>query len=43
MTHQQIRKFNTVQMYPGKGMDNDLCMAVRTGIEFFYVGKQVLI
>ena len=31
MTHQRIRKFNTAAMYPGKGMDNDLCMAVRAG------------
>jgi len=31
MTHQRIRKFNTSEMYPGKGMDNDLCMAVRAG------------
>jgi enamine deaminase RidA (YjgF/YER057c/UK114 family) len=31
MAHQRIRKFNTAKMYPGKGMDNDLCMAVRAG------------
>ena len=39
MTHQQIRKFNTSEMYPGKGMDNDLCMAVRAGNRVFLRGQ----
>ena len=39
MTHQRIRKFNTAQMYPGKGMDNDLCMAVRAGNRIFLRGQ----
>ena len=39
MTHQRIRKFNTAQMYPGKGMDNDLCMAVRAGNRVFFRGQ----
>ena len=39
MTHQRIRKFNTAQMYPGKGMDNDLCMAVRAGNRVFLRGQ----
>ena len=39
MTHQRIRKFNTAQMYPGKGMNNDLCMAVRAGNRVFLRGQ----
>ena len=39
MTHQRIRKFNTSEMYPGKGMDNDLCMAVRAGNRVFLRGQ----
>ena len=39
MTHQRIRKFNTAQMYLGKGMDNDLCMAVRAGNRIFLRGQ----
>ncbi len=39
MTHQRIRKFNTSEMYPGKGMDNDLCMAVRAGNLIFLRGQ----
>ena len=39
MTHQRIRKFNTAEMYPGKGMDNDLCMAVRAGDPVFLRGQ----
>ena len=39
MAHQRIRKFNTAQMYPGKGMDNDLCMAVRAGNRVFLRGQ----
>ena len=39
MTHQRIRKYNTAQMYPGKGMDNDLCMVVRAGNRIFLRGQ----
>ena len=39
MAHQRIRKFNTAQMYPGKGMDNDLCMAVKAGNRIFLRGQ----
>ena len=39
MTHQRIRKFNTAEMYPGKWMDNDLCMAVRAGNRVFLRGQ----
>ena len=39
MSHQRIRKFNSAQMYPGKGMDNDLCMAVRAGNRIFLRGQ----
>ena len=39
MTHQRIRKYNTAQMYPRKGMDNDLCMAVRAGNRIFLRGQ----
>ena len=39
ITHQRIRKFNTAEMYPGKGMDNDLCMAVRAGNRVFLRGQ----
>ena len=39
MAHQRIRKFNTAHMYPGKGMDNDLCMAVRAGNRVFLRGQ----
>ena len=39
MAHQRIRKFNTAQMYPGKGMNNDLCMAVKAGNRIFLRGQ----
>ena len=39
MAHKKIRKFNTAQMYPGKGMDNDLCMAVKAGNRIFLRGQ----
>ena len=39
MTHQKIRKFNTANMYPGKGMDNDLCMVVKAGNRIFLRGQ----
>jgi len=39
MKHQRIRKFNTAQMYSSKGMDNDLCMAVKAGNRIFLRGQ----
>tara|TARA_Y100000590_G_C15663360_1_gene993532 strand:+ start:749 stop:1165 length:417 start_codon:yes stop_codon:yes gene_type:complete len=39
MVHERIRKFNTAQMYPGKGMDNDLCMVVKAGNRIFLRGQ----
>ena len=39
MAHTRIRKFNTAAMYPGKYMDNDLCMAVRAGNHVFLRGQ----
>jgi enamine deaminase RidA (YjgF/YER057c/UK114 family) len=39
MAHTRIRKFNTREMYPGKAMDNDLCMAVRAGRRIFLRGQ----
>jgi len=39
MAHQRFRKFNTAQMYPGKGMDNDLCMVVKAGNRIFLRGQ----
>lgn len=39
MAHVRIRKFNTGDMYPGKNMDNDLCMAVRAGSRIFLRGQ----
>lgn len=39
MAHKRYRKFNTAQMYPDKGMDNDLCMAVRAGNRVFLRGQ----
>jgi enamine deaminase RidA (YjgF/YER057c/UK114 family) len=39
MAHTRIRTFNTRDMYPGKDMDNDLCMAVRAGNRVFLRGQ----
>jgi enamine deaminase RidA (YjgF/YER057c/UK114 family) len=39
MAHTRIRPFNTRDMYPGKDMDNDLCMAVRAGNRVFLRGQ----
>ena len=39
MSHQRIRKFNTGEMYPGKEMDNDLCMVVKAGNRIFLRGQ----
>ena len=39
MAHTRIRKFNTGAMYPGKDMDNDVCMAVRAGNRVFLRGQ----
>lgn len=39
MAHTRIRQFNTRDMYPGKDMDNDFCMAVRAGNRVFLRGQ----
>ncbi len=39
MAHTRIRKFNTSDMYPGKALSNDLCMAVRAGNRVFLRGQ----
>lgn len=39
MAHQRFRKFSTGDMYPGKAMNNDLCMAVRAGQRIFLRGQ----
>src|SRR3546814_11411793 len=39
MAHTRTRKYNTREMYPGKDMDNDLCMAVRAGNRVFLRGQ----
>ena len=39
MAQTRIRTFNTRDMYPGKDMDNDLCMAVRAGNRVFLRGQ----
>lgn len=39
MAHTRIRQFNTGDMYPGKQMSNDLCMAVRAGNRVFLRGQ----
>jgi enamine deaminase RidA (YjgF/YER057c/UK114 family) len=39
MAHTRIRRFNTREMYPGKDMDNDLCMAVRAGNRVYLRGQ----
>lgn len=39
MVHTRIRPFNTRDMYPGKGMDNDLCMGVRAGNHVWLRGQ----
>ena len=39
MAHTRIRTFNTRDMYPGKDMDNDLCMVVRAGNRVFLRGQ----
>ena len=38
-THTRIRAFNTKDMYPGKAMNNDVCMAVRAGNRVFLRGQ----
>jgi len=37
--HRRHRKFNTRDTYPGAGMDNDLCQAVRAGNLVFLRGQ----
>ena len=39
MTHTRLRKFNTADMYPGKALSNDVCMAVRAGNRVFLRGQ----
>lgn len=39
MAHTRIRKFNTADMYPGKQLSNDVCMAVRAGNRVFLRGQ----
>ena len=39
MAHTRIRKFNTADMYPGKALSNDVCMAVRAGNRVFLRGQ----
>ena len=39
MAHQRFRKFNTREMYPEQGLDNDVCMAVRAGRQVFLRGQ----
>ena len=39
MAHQRIRKFNNKDLYPGQGLDNDNCMAVRAGNHVFLRGQ----
>lgn len=39
MAHTRLRKFNTADMYPGKVLSNDVCMAVRAGNRVFLHGQ----
>ncbi len=39
MTHQRLRKFNTRDVYPGRVLDNDMCMVVRAGNRLFLRGQ----
>ena len=39
MPHQQIRKYNTKDIYPGRSLDNDLAMAVRVGNRIWLRGQ----
>ncbi len=39
MAHTRLRKYNTKDIYPGQGLDNDLCMVVRAGNRIFLRGQ----
>lgn len=39
MAHTRLRKFNTKEMYPQQGLDNDVCMVVRAGNRVFLRGQ----
>ena len=39
---QRFRKFNTRDMYPEQSLDNDLCMAVRSGNTVYLRGQTAL-
>ena len=39
MAHERIRKFNNASLYPGQGLGNDNCMAVRAGNRVFLRGQ----
>lgn len=39
MSHARIRKFNNHDWYPGQGIGNDACMAVRAGAHVFLRGQ----
>ncbi len=39
MAHTRIRPFDTADMYPGKRLSNDVCMAVRAGNRVFLRGQ----
>ncbi|MBH61468.1 MAG: enamine deaminase RidA [Alphaproteobacteria bacterium] len=42
MVHERIRKFNNASLYPGQGLGNDNCMAVRAGNHVFLRGQTCL-
>lgn len=39
MAHIRLRKYNTKDLYPGRSLDNDLCMVVRAGNRIFLRGQ----
>ncbi|MCY4495716.1 MAG: RidA family protein [Rhodospirillaceae bacterium] len=39
MVHGRIRRFNNAHLYPGQGIGNDNCMAVRAGSHVFLRGQ----
>jgi enamine deaminase RidA (YjgF/YER057c/UK114 family) len=42
MGHQRIRQFNTRDAYPDQKLDNDVCMAVRTGNTVYLRGQTAM-
>jgi len=42
MPHTRIRTFNTKDMYPEQGLDNDLAMAVRAGDTVYLRGQTAM-